>query len=168
MALAVDISEVSEDALALKEMLDGVVERVGTIYQSYNVPLPARRYWTFGTPIVDCEQMVVAVQQLYLGPPGDQASRPQRCNVPRTVVMNIMVARAVPIVGQNGRPPTAEQIEKAGYISAVDSWVLMQSINLLDQWDEVGFGAGVIATLEAPSAEGGYQVINLQVTMAVP
>ncbi len=168
MALAVDISNVSEDALALKEMLDGVVERVATIYQSYNVPLPARRYWTFGTPIVDCEQMVVAVQQLYLGPPGDQASRPQRCNTTRTVVMNIMIARTVPIVGQNGRPPTAEQIEKSGHISAVDSWVLMQSINLLDQWDETGFGVGVIATLEAPSAEGGYQVINLQVTMAVP
>lgn len=168
MASVVDFSNISDDATHVKNMLDGIVERVAAIYQSYNVPLPKRQYWTFGQPVVDCEQMVVALQQMYLGPPGDQASRPQRCNTVRTAVMNIMIAREAPTIGMNGRPPTAEQIEKSGYMTAVDSWVLMESLNLLDQWDDTGYGVGVIATLEAPGPEGGYQVVNLQVTMAVP
>lgn len=168
MASVVDFSEIGEDALAVKELLDGVVERVKSIYQSYNVPLPKRQYWTFGTVPIDCEQMVVSLQQMYLGPPGDQASRPQRCNVPRTAVMNIMIARNFPVVGMNGKPPSAEALEKAGYMSAVDAWILMQSINLLDQWDDTGYGVGVIATLETREPEGGFMVVNLSVTMAVP
>lgn len=168
MASVVDFSNISEDALPVKNLLDGIVERVATIYQSHNVPLPKRQYWTFGAPVVDCEQMVVSLQQMYLGPPGDQASRPQRCNTVRTAVLNIMVVRDAPTIGMNGRAPSPEAIQKAGYMSAVDSWVLMESINLLDQWDETGFGVGVIATLETPSPEGGFQVVNLQVTMAVP
>jgi hypothetical protein len=168
VASVVDFSEISEDALNVKNLLDGVVERVATIYQSYNVPLPKRQYWTFGTAAIDCEQMVVSLQQLYLGPPGDQASRPMRCNVPRTAVMNIMVARNFPVVGMNGKPPSAEALEKATYMSAVDAWVLMESINLLDQWDDTGYGVGVIATCETLAPEGGFMVVNLQVTMAVP
>lgn len=168
MALPINIADVSSDSLHLRDMMDGVLERVRTIFQSYNVPLPSRQYWTLGQPAIDCEQLVVAFSQLYLGTPGDQATAPQRCHVPRTVTMNIIVSRQIPTVGQNGKAPAGRKIEEASYISAVDAWVLMESINLLDQWDETGYGLGVIATLDVIGPEGGFQSVNLQVTMAVP
>jgi hypothetical protein len=165
---AYKVSEVHPDALDLKELLEGVLERVVTIFESYNVPLPSRRYWTMGTPAIDCEQLVVSFIQMYLGSPGDQASTPQRCTMPRSAVMTISLAREVPTVGQNGRPPEGHKIQEYAEISAVDAWVLMQSINALDMWEEGGFGVGVIATVDASPSEGGFEVVNMQITMAVP
>lgn len=168
MATQIDFTGVSEDATNLRDMMQGVLERVETVFQSYNVNLPQRRYWTMGQPAIDCEQLVVAFQQMYLGTPGAQVSEPQRCHVPRSATLTIQIARATPIVGQNGRPPSAEKIQIAGETLAYDSWVLMESINLLDQWDETGYGIGVIATLETAAPEGGFQTTTMTVTMAVP
>lgn len=168
MATAIDVTGIAEDALDLKNLMDGVLERVGTIFQNYNVPLPQRQYWTMGTPVVDCEQLVVSFAQMYLGAPGAQATEPQRCNVPRTATINISIARSVAVVGQNGRPPSGDKIQQAATALAIDAWVLMQSVNLLDMWDETGFGVGVIATLEVGEPEGGFQTTTMQITMAVP
>jgi len=44
----------------------------------------------------------------------------------------------------------------------------MQIAADLDGWDEAGFGLGVISTVEAPVAEGGFQVVNMQLTLGVP
>jgi hypothetical protein len=163
-----DIASVSEDALPLKSMLDGILARVENIFQSYNVTLPQRRYWTMGTPAVDCAQLVVSFVQMYLGSPGAEVNAPQRCNVPRSATVAISVSREVPVVGQNGKPPTTERLELASSVLAIDSWVLMESVNLIDQWDETGYGVGVMATLEVAEPEGGFQTVTLQITMAVP
>jgi hypothetical protein len=164
----IDVTGVSEDALNLRNMLEGILERVETVYQSYNVPLPNRKYWTMSDPAIDCEQLVVHFSQLYLGPPGAQVSEPQRCNVTRSATVNISVSREIAVVGQNGRPPTPEKIAQTATASAIDAWVLMESIKLLDMWDDTGYGVGVIATLETSPAEGGFQTVVLQITMAVP
>jgi hypothetical protein len=163
-----DISEVSEEALNVKSLLDGVLDSIVSVFQSHNVPLPTRQYWTVGEQAIDCEQLTVTLIQLYLGAPGDQASSPQRCNMPRSAVMTVSLAREIPSVGQNGRPPSYEKISQAAEISAVDAWVLMESVNLLDQWDPGSFGVGVIATVDIPPPEGGFQVVNMQLTVAVP
>lgn len=164
----VDISQVDEGALNIVDFLDGVLERVEAVFQSYNVPLPSRRYWTVGQTAIDCEQLVVTLLQVYLGPPGDQASAPQRCNMPRTAVMTVTIAREIPVVGQNGRPPSAEKITDGSKISAIDAYVLMSSINSLDMWESGGYGVGVIATADVTPPEGGFQVVNMQLTMAIP
>jgi hypothetical protein len=163
-----DLTGVSEDAVNLRDMMQGVLERVQSVFQSYNVELPARRYWTMAEPAVDCEQLVVYFQQMYLGAPGAELGEPQRCHVPRSATIGISISRITPIVSQNGRPPSPEAIEAASEVMAIDSWVLMSSINSLDQWDETGFGVGVIATLNVGSPEGGFQTTNLTITMAVP
>jgi hypothetical protein len=168
MASVVDIGDISEDALNLKYMMDGILERVEAIYQSYNVPLPQRRYWVMGTPAIDCEQVVVAFNQMYLGTPGAQINEPQRCNVPRTAIVTISVARPIPTAGMNGRAPTAEKIQQGSEMSAIDSWVLMSSMKLFDTWDNGAYGLGMLATLEAGDMEGGFQVVSLELTMAVP
>jgi hypothetical protein len=121
-----------------------------------------------GDPAIDCEQLVVSFVQMYLGTPGAQVGEPQRCHVPRSATLNISISRATPVVGPSGRPPSSEKIQIASETLAYDAWVLMESINLLDQWDETGYGIGVIATLEVGSPEGGFQTTTLTVTMAVP
>lgn len=164
----IDGSGVLEDATNLRDMMDGIVERVETIFQSYNVNLPNRRYWTIGQPAIDCEQVVVSFIQMYLGAPGDEANSPQRCNVPRSAVVTISIARAVPIVGPNGRPPSPEKIQEAASVSAIDAWVLMDAVRLFDMWDGSGYGVGVIATVDITPPEGGFQTVNMNLTLAVP
>ena len=132
MATAVDITGMSTDALHLKNMLDGIMSRVEAVYQSYNVPLPNRRYWMMGQPAVDCEQVVVSFMQMYLG------------------------------------SPSAEKIEQSSHMSAIDSWVLMETIREFDMWDDTGYGLGVIATLDVAPPEGGFQTTVMNITMAVP
>jgi hypothetical protein len=149
-------------------MMQGVLERVQSVFQSYNVELPARQYWMMGQPAIDCEQLVVSFQQLFLGPPGAQVGEPQRCHVPRSATVTIEISRATPITQQNGRPPTPDRIEAASGILAIDSWVLMETINQLDQWDDTGYGVGVIATLDVSPPEGGFQTTSMTITMAVP
>jgi hypothetical protein len=168
MTTEVDYTGVAEGATNLRDMMQGVLDRVEAVFQSYNINLPHRRYWTMGQPAIDCEQLVVSFVQMYLGTPGAQVGEPQRCHVPRSATLNIQIARATPIVSSNGRPPSSEKIQMASEIIAYDSWILMESINLLDQWDETGYGIGVIATLDSAPPEGGFQTTTLTVTMAVP
>lgn len=164
-----DISTVSADALNIVTLLDNVLDAVVNTYTSYNVPLPARQYWTLGMSSIDCEQLTITLIQGYLGPPGSQQSQPQRCNMPRSVTMLITVARQIPVVSQSGRAPLATTIEDGSRIGAIDAWVLLESINLLDQWDvSSGFGVGVIGSVEIPPPDGGFQLVTLQLTMAVP
>jgi hypothetical protein len=162
-----NISEVDEEATRVVDFLDEVLSRIEATFQSYNIPLPSRRYWTVGQPALDCEQLVLTLIQIYLGPPGDQASQPYRCNQPRTAVMSVMVSREIPVVGQNGRPPTAEKIKEASQISAIDAYALMSSINSLDTWEPGGYGLGVIATADISPPEGGFQTVSMQLTMAI-
>ena len=168
MAIGIDLSGVSEDAVNLRDMMQGVLERVQSVFQSYNVELPNRKYWTMAQPAVDCEQLVVYFQQMYLGAPGAEVGEPQRCHVPRSASLAVSIARATPIVSQNGRPPSPAAIESASTSMAIDAWVLMESINQLDQWDETGYGIGVVATLDVSPPEGGFQTTTMLITMAVP
>jgi hypothetical protein len=162
------ISGVSSDALNIVTLLDGVLSRTVSTFESYSVPIPARRYYTVGQTAVDCEQLTVTLLQAYLGAPGDQASTPQRCNVPRSAVVLITIAREVPVVSINGRPPTATNIQDASKITAIDAWVLLQAIDSFDQWDETGFGLGVIGTVDTPPPQGGFQLTTMQLTLAIP
>lgn len=167
--MPVDVSGVSNDAKNLDIFLQEVLTRVVNVYDSYNMPLPARRYYTFGSPVVDCEQLVISLAQLYLGTPGDEVSEPRRCNDPRTATLNISVSREVPIVQPNGNPPTTQSVIEANRVGAYDSWILMESINNLDTWASPGgYGLGVIATLDFEEPQGGFQTTVLTITMAVP
>jgi len=141
------IADVSEDALHLKNLMDGILSRIETVFQSYNVPLPSRRYWTMGEVAVDCEQVVVNFLQMYLGTPGDEQSAPQRCHVPRTATVIISISRPVATVGQNGRPPSGDKITESSYTSAIDAWVLMECIREFDMWDDSGYGLGFLIQL---------------------
>lgn len=162
-------SSVNSDAKNLASFLETMLSSVVSSYASYNMPLPARRYYTLGEPALDCEQVVVSFIQMYIGSPGDEAAQPRRCNDPRSATVNIIVTRSVPVVGQNGRPPSAENIQAAAEIAAYDAYILLDSAAQMDSWDQSGgFGLGVIATAEVRTAEGGLQSAVLTVTAAIP
>jgi hypothetical protein len=166
--MIVDLSGVTDNAKALSELMSVVLEKVETVYDSYNMPLPSRRYWTFGQPAVDCEQVVVSFIQMYLGPPGGEIAEPRRCNDVRSVVLEVAVSREVPTAQPNGAPPTPEAITNGNFASAYDAWVLMDSAAQLDAWETSGFGLGVIATIQVTAPEGGFQTVVLTLTLAVP
>ena len=170
MSRLIDVSTVDSRALHLKNLLDKVLEKVVEVYEEYNVPLPSRRFWTMGEAAIDCEQLAVSFIQVYLGRPGDQANEPQRCQMPRSAVITISISRQVPVVGQNGRPPSDDKIQEASEIAAVDAWMFMELINKLDQWKEQegDFGMGVIATADTNGFDGGFQTTAMQLTIAVP
>ncbi len=168
MGTTIDTSTVSTDAKNLANLMQGVLNAVINTYTSYTMPLPGRRYWTLGTPAVDCEQVVVSMLQMYIGSPGDEATSPRRCNDPRSATLLVQVSREVPTVGANGRAPSADAIQDGSEISAYDAWILLDSARELDRWDPASFGLGVIATVETGSPEGGFQTVSMTITMAVP
>ena len=169
MPFNVNTTTVSESAKNLANLMQSVLDQVITQYTSYSMPLPGRRYWTLGSPSVDCEQVTVSMIQMYLGSPGDEATAPRRCNDPRSVTLLVQVAREIPTVGINGRAPAADAIQDGAEISAYDAWILLDSAAELDRWEtNGGFGLGVIATVETNSPEGGFQVVTMTITLAVP
>jgi hypothetical protein len=159
--------QISEDALNLKNLLDRILETVISVFESYQVPLPTKRYWTVGEAAADCEQLVVTYLQSYLGRPGDEASAPRPCSDPKSAVVNISIFRSVPI-GANGRPPTAESVQEGAAWAAVDSWVLLDSLDQFDTWDDIPTGIGVIATVATPPPSGAFQATTLTLTVGIP
>lgn len=164
-----NLNGVDSEAAHLANMLQTVLNRVINVYDSYSMPLPSRRYYTLGVPVVDCEQVVVSLIQMYVGSPGDEATEPRRCNDPRSAVLNISVSRAVPIAQPNGSAPLADDIQDANQVMAYDAWILMESVQQLDAWDQNAYpGLGVIATVNAEQPEGGFATTQMTITMAVP
>lgn len=166
---ATPVSGVSSDALSLKNLMDGVLERLVDRLNHHNVPLPNKRYWKVGAPVIDCEQLVLSVAQMYIGLPGDPASEPMRCNSPRSVVFRAVLARCLPSPDNRGNEPTAEKQQEYANIQAVDAWALLDAVAFLDDWDAVGaFGLGVIATIDIEDPQGGFQSVVATFTMAIP
>lgn len=165
-----DLSAVSDDAKALSIFMSEILTRVVNVYASYNMPLPDRRYWSMSDPVMDCEQVVVSFIQMYIGSPGDEATEPRRCNDPRSATIHISVTRKVPVVSQNGNPPSAESIQSASVAQAYDAWLLLESYRDFDAWETAGggLGLGVIATVETSEPQGGLQTTVMTVTTAIP
>jgi len=153
---------------SLNDLLDGIVERVIAGYEQAGVDLPERRYWTMQAPAWDCEQMVVSFVQAYVGPVGDEAAQPQRCDSPRTAVCDVQVVRCAPGLQARGRAPTPEQIQDAARLLGIDAWLLLDISSTFDQWDLTGPGMGVIATVDTGEPQGGYQAVTLHCTLAIP
>lgn len=149
-------------------MCEELLQRIVGRYEQEGIDLPSRKYWTMGAPAADCEQLVVSFMQAYIGPVGDEANEPQNCNSPRTAQLDIQILRCIPSSGPRGGAPSAEKIQKASEIQAIDAWLLLDMSADLDTWDPLGRGLGVIATVDAGEAQGGFQGPVLHLTVAIP
>ena len=139
-----------------------ILNKVVETYAQCSVSLPSRQYIALSTPAQDCEQVTVAWQQSYIGPPGDEANAPQRCESPRSAVFQVVVTRCIPVADDRGRAPTPLAITEASKTLMGDAWLLLSSVK---GWDDY---LGVIATVEASEAQGGLQSVVLTLTLGVP
>ncbi len=140
-------------------ILDGVIDGYG----AKSITLPGRQYYTVGTPANDCEQIVVAWQQAYLGLPGDEASLPQPCDATKTAVFSVQLCREMPVVSQSGKAPKAEDIQARSAALLLDAYVLFDVVSHIDP-----FGLGVIVTVDVVEVSGGLGCVQVQTTLAIP
>lgn len=146
-----------------------MLESLVGVFQSSNVPLPERRYWTVGESVWDCEQAVVSLQQIYLGTPGDEATIPQACNTPKTMVVDVSVVRKQTFTNSKTQPiQTPEMMSQDANWVAVDTWVIMDSLQAFvgDVWG--GPAPSMIATSMIPTPSGGYFATTIRMSLLVP
>lgn len=146
----------------LWKLAEKILATVVQVYAREGIDLPARRYIALASPAQDCEQVTVSWQQAYIGPPGDEASVPQRCEAPRSAVFQVVITRCIPVVDDRNRAPQPKDISEASAVLMRDAWLLLDSIKEMDDY------LGVIATVEASEAQGGLQSVILTLTLAVP
>lgn len=167
-----DIAEVPR--LSLAWVLGEILERVRNTYAAEGVSLPDRQYWTAMGGTEDCEQLVVSLVQVYIGPVGDEASGPQRCDGPRSASIDVKLTRCIPThsgSSPRGRtaPPTEEQIQAGAQDIVIDAWMLLDAAANLDVWNHPGPGGpGIIATVDITEPGGGFQSTILHLNLQVP
>jgi hypothetical protein len=113
------------------------------------VPLPERRYWTIGTTAHDCEQMVLAVQQMFIGT-AEAPLETTQCNGPRGLTFTVEVVRCVPGMDNRGRPPTGEALEVASVNPVIDMEIMLDLASYFDP-----YALGVVVNVDPISASGG-------------
>jgi hypothetical protein len=105
---------------------------------AYLLGAPDRQYVCAGTPVIDCEQVVVWIGQI-----GEVATTPsdpqlqvgQRGNLGRVniVFLTVMVARCIPAASEqrSGRivAPSQDALNNAGEQTNADAWVLWCGLN---------------------------------------
>lgn len=152
-----------EDAVA--DAMWAVLESIVGYYELKDYPLPERRYIAMNSVAHDCEQLTVAFQQLYVGPPGNQLEEPMKCESPRSIVLQIQLVRCVPVVQVRGTAPTAEQITDSTLQMARDSWMILEGAMLAPP---VVNWLGAIADVAVTEPSGGFQAVQLNMVLSVP
>jgi hypothetical protein len=157
-----------EDAVSLPRLAQSILDAVVSVFEQAGVDLPERRYTVVGAPAHDCEQVTVEFQQLYLGPPGDQAQSPQHCDAPRTAYFQVEIARAVPVIesqrGSRTKAPAPDAIQEVAEQQMLDAYLLLEAgANAVDE-----FGLGTLADVAPGDPAGGFQGMTLNLTLAVP
>lgn len=166
--MAGDITQyqISEDAFFLSNTMDNVLKNLVATFESYNIPIPARQFWTTGEAVFDCEQVCLTLVGTYLGTPGNEALQALPCtNVKSmTVTVNIVRQQApIPVSNKLGIP-TAGKIQNDAMWVAVDTWVIMDNLQNL-QSDPANTMA--IATSTIPAADGGFMCTSVTYTTAL-
>jgi len=163
------VAGVSDDALSLRNFMNEVLDRLVDRFNYHNVQLPSKQYWKVGAPVIDCEQLVLSVDSMFIGNPGNQLAQPHRGAHPRSVTFRAMIARQIPLPDAKGNEPSGARQQEASEILSVDMWVLLDAVYHLDGWDAVGaFGLGVSGEVQFEEPQGGYQVITATFSVAVP
>jgi hypothetical protein len=132
-----------EDAMA------NIVKAYASDYP-HVIPLPERQYWTIGTTAHDCEQMVLAVQQMFLGT-AENPIELTLCTGPRGLTFTVEVVRCVPGLTNRGQPPPADSIEVASVHPVIDMEILVDLAKYFDP-----YSTGVIVNVDPIPANGGF------------
>lgn len=140
----------------MNDILNSVVQTFGQA----NVELPARRYIAAGQTAHDCEQVTVSLSQLYIGPPGDQAQEPQRCEAPRSAVVLVEIVRCIPSMNTRTGEVDVTALQAVAETQARDAWMLLEAATNMDVY-------GILGDVTPTDPQGKYQAITLTLTMVV-
>lgn len=153
------------EALYIRDLLQRTLDRTVEIYDSYNVPLPTRRYWCLGQAAEDCAQVTVVFLSATLGLPGAQQQEPMNCTGPKFATIQVNVTRDIP-QGPNGNPATPEKLQEASNWMAIDAALLIDN---LQQYATTAFGApgSALATVTTPAPNGFLQTTTLTLTVGM-
>lgn len=150
---------------AVHAMMRVILDSINQVFQDEDVTLPDRQFTSVGAVPHDCEQLYISFVQMYLGPVGAEADEAQNCDSPRTAVMQIQLVRCIPRPTQRGAPPAAEVLDESTQQLTADAWLLMDGVGAAnDALDRPGMMADVSVT----DASGGYQAVQLNLSMMVP
>lgn len=150
-----------EFVTSLVDHMNRVLEVVVQTFGQAGVALPERQYITFGQAVHDCEQVTVAFQQLYMGPPGDQAQQAQHCEGPRSAAVTVEIVRCIPVAGGRTGKLSVPQLTSLAQQQGIDSWMLLEAATNMDPY------AGILADVSAGEAGGGFQAMTMSLIMAV-
>lgn len=146
-------------------VMDSILAAVVEEFEFNDESLPDLRYITFGPDVPhDCEQLTVTMVQTYLGPPGDQAVGPQRCDGPRTGVFQVELVRCYKDGSSKNKrtnpTTTPDPIVMSEYTRerSVDVWLMLNSIERLADYN----GAIADVSIGVPSDYQGV-IMNLVV-----
>jgi hypothetical protein len=139
------------DQFVIPKWCDAALANIENHYDNVvHVLLPERRYWTIGTTAHDCEQCVLAVQQMFIGTAENPLETTQ-CNGPRGITFTVEVVRCVPGLNNRGQPPAADSIEVASVHPVIDMEILLDLAKYFDE-----FGTGVVVNVDPITASGGF------------
>jgi hypothetical protein len=146
--------------------MERVLGAIEDTFVAAEVDLPERRYITFGTPPADCAQLTVALQQLYLGPPGAPVSEPTPCSSPTTAVLRVELLREVPIPQDRDLTVAVPKLIASAKEQIKDAELLLESTGPMcgATWGAGGLFADVLMGVEQGMFAG--PVMNL--TIGVP
>lgn len=154
------------------DLLDSVVTRMEDVYDDYTpaIELPARQYVHAGEVAFDCEQVVVSVpeQGLTHAFPGEAAAI-LVCSPPRHVALTVTVVRCVPVMSDNGDPPTPEALDAAARTTLTDLWTLAYVLWAgYDAGDWGGTCASVLlGPVEVVGPEGAHTAVVATVFLLI-
>jgi len=128
------------------QALRNIIEHYET---KVSIPLPERRYWTIGATAHDCEQCVLAVQQMFIGT-AEVPLEITQCNGPRGLTFTVEVVRCVPTLDNRGKPPEGTAIEVASIHPVIDMEIMLDLAQYFDP-----FMTGVVVNVDPIPASGG-------------
>jgi hypothetical protein len=139
------------DEFVIPSWMDSAMANVENHYDNVvHVPLPERRYWTIGQTAHDCEQMAMAVQQMFLGTAENPLETTQ-CNGPRGLTFTMEVVRCTPTMNNRGQAPSASSIESSSVNPVIDMEIMLDVAKYFDEYN-----SGVIVNVDPITASGGF------------
>ena len=149
---------------AIASAMTAVLESINAVYEQEGVGLPERQYIAMNTVAHDCEQLTVAFQQMYAGPPGNQLEEPVRCESPRSIVLQVQLVRCIPVPQARGAAPTPEMMIESTEELTRDCWLLMEA----GLASAPALWLGGIADVSVTDPLGAFQAVQLNLVVGVP
>lgn len=140
-----------------------ILERIVTMYEANNTPLPARRLITIGSVAVDDELVAVMFGGVSVGPPGNEMDRPLRQEQPRSMVYNVELWRDTPSITESGNAPAPEDIQDSSELIMHDAWLLLEAAYTADMT-----GTGIIANVSVLEPQGQLHGVAMNLELQVP